>query len=87
MPAPIGEGERAVVAAVHPMSFRAVFESLQKLPLATTDTGFQSVSSSSVVLGERGCCFVWAMQRRRLCSGSGKVYDLLPENPASGKER
>jgi len=29
---PIGEGERAVVAAVHPMSFRAVFESLQKLP-------------------------------------------------------
>ena len=33
---PIGEGERAVVAAVHLMSFRAVFESLQKLP-ATSD--------------------------------------------------
>jgi len=32
---PIGEGERAVVAAVH-LSFRAVFESLQKLP-ATID--------------------------------------------------
>jgi hypothetical protein len=32
----IGKGERAVVAAVHPMSFRAVFESLQKLP-ATRD--------------------------------------------------
>ena len=33
---PIGEGERAVVAAVPLMSFRAVFESLQKLP-ATSD--------------------------------------------------
>ena len=52
---PIGEGKRAVVAAVHLMSFRTVFESLQKLP-ATSDRPMVQTHVGQIPTRERANC-------------------------------
>jgi hypothetical protein len=84
---PDREGERTVVVAVHPMSFRAVFESLRSCRwLRPTRANRSPLHLSSLGEGLLFCTGYAAealVQRKR----PAKFYDLLPGNPASGKER